>query len=115
MIEVITALGLLAVIMVCLSLSAWTFRKLNTVQLRKQQCLSAAQAQLDSIAMTGEPIAQNNLDRLWDGIEIAVAEQEGNGEWKGLKLLKVTAVGIVNGREIKIELSRYLASEGGAK
>ena len=115
MIEVITALGVLVVIMACLALSARTFGKLNAVQLRKQQCLSAAQAQLDSISMTGDRIGQDDLNRLWNGIEIAVEEEEGKGQWEGLKLVKVTAAGMAQKREVKIELSRYLASEGGAR
>lgn len=108
MIEVITALGVLAVIMVCISLSARIFGQLNAVQLRKQQCLSAAQAQLDSIAITGERIGQDDLNRLWNGIEISVEEQEGKGQWKGLKLVKVTAAGMAKKREVKVELKRYL-------
>jgi len=114
-IEVITALGVLVVIMACISLSARTFGQLNAVQLRKQQCLSAAQAQLDSIAMTGEHIAQEDLNRLWNGIEIAVEEEEGKGQWKGLRLVKVTAEAMAHQRQVKVELCRYIASEGGAK
>ena len=115
MIEIITGLAVLGVIMVCLSLSAWTFRKLNAVQLRKQQCLSAAQAQLDSIAMTGERIGQDDLNRLWNGIEITVEEQEGRNVWEGLRLVKVTAETTAHQRQVKVELRRYIASEGGAK
>ena len=115
MIEIITAIGVLGVIMVCISLSARTFGQLNKVQLRKQQCLSAAQAQLDSIAMTGERIGQDELNRLWGGIEITVEEQEGRNEWEGLRLVKVTAETTAHQRQVKIELCRYIASEGGAK
>lgn len=114
-IEVITALGVLGVIMVCLSLSARTFGRLNEIQLQKQQCLSAAQAQLDSIAITGERIGQEDLNRLWNGVEISVEEEEGRDQWAGLKLIKVQATGMVKEREVKIELSRYIAADGGAK
>ena len=114
-VEIIAALSVLAVIMVCLSLSARTFGRLNSVQLQRQQCLSAAQAQLDSIAITGERIGKDDLDRLWDGVEISVDEEEGKNEWEGLKLVKVTAVGMAREREVKVELSRYIASEGEAR
>ena len=111
-VEIIVALSVLAVIMVCLSLSARTFGRLNAVQLQRQQCLSAAQAQLDSIAITGERIGQDDLDRLWNGIEISVEEEEGKSEWEGLKLIRITAVGMVREREVKVELSRYTAAKG---
>ena len=114
-VEIIAALSVLAVIMVCLSLSARTFGRLNSVQLQRQQCLSAAQAQLDSIAITGERIGKDDLDRLWDGVEISVDEEEGKNEWEGLKLVKVTVVGMAREREVKVELSRYIASEGEAR
>ena len=65
--------------------------------------------------MTGESIGQDDLDRLWKGIEISVEAEQGKGEWKGLTLVKVTAVGMVQKRKVKVELSRYLASEGGAR
>lgn len=115
LIEVITALGVLAVIMVCISLSARTFGQLNEVQLRKQQCLSAAQAQLDSIAMTGEFIGKDDLNRLWRGVGIIVEEEEGKGQWKGLRLVKVTAEAMAHQGQVKVELCRYITSEGGAK
>jgi type II secretory pathway pseudopilin PulG len=115
MIEIITALGVLVVIMACISLSARTFGKLNAVQLRKQQCLSAAQAQLDSIVMTGERIGQDDLNKLWQGVEISVEAEQGKGQWKGLRLVKVTAKAMAQKRQVKVELSRYLAPEGGAK
>jgi hypothetical protein len=110
--EVVTALSVLVVIMACLSLAAETFGKFNAVQLRKQQCQSAAYAQLDSIVVTGEEIDKADLERLWEGIEVTVDEEAGEGIWEGLRLVKVTASGTAKKRRVEVELRRYLAANG---
>ena len=74
--EIIIAVFLLGVLITAFTLSLSGFARFNRFQLVRQQCVSAAQAELDSIAATGEPIPEEDMKRLWPklgpvaGIEI---------------------------------------------
>ena len=115
MAEALVALAILGIIMGGLALSQNTFRKFNTLQLARLRCIAAGEGQLDSIAATGKPIAQEKFRQLWDDVRATVEQTPGRGEWAGLTLVKVTAVSKTGGRETKIELARYLKSKGEGK
>ena len=108
MIEMMVALGILGILVVGLAQTQYQVQRFNAVQLARMRCIAAAQAQLDSIAATGQPIADAETERLWPGIRAEVQQLPGQGEWTGLTLVKVTASGSAKGPEVKVELARYV-------
>ena len=109
MIEMMVALGILGILVVGLARTQYEVQRFNAVQLARMRCIAAAQAQLDSISATGQPIAADELARLWPGVRTVVEESPGQGEWTGLTLVKVTASGSAKGPEVELELARYVA------
>ena len=108
LVEMVTALTALGVLLLCLALTMDGFRRLNNYHLVKQQCISAAQAELDSISVSGEAIAKNDFERLWPHLSISIEESDASGQWDGLKLVKVKAQGKSFNRDVKIGLCRYM-------
>jgi type II secretory pathway pseudopilin PulG len=111
MAEMIVALTVLAVLLVMFAISLAGFRKLNHYHLVKQRCISAAQATLDSYAVTGTAIDQNDFDRLWPDVNVQIEESDGMGQWKGLKLITVTASGVSFRNKPGVSLSRYFPKD----
>ena len=109
MVETVVALTILVMLLASLSLAEQTARRFNAIQLARQRCTAAGQAELDSIAATGEPIAEAELARLWPGIRAEIARSPGRGEWAALTRVKVTAEAVADGRQVKVELARYVA------
>jgi hypothetical protein len=107
MTELIVAMIVLSMIMVAFAISLDGFGRLNHYYFTKQRCISAAQASLDSIAVTGRAINQTDLKRLWPDIDIHIDITEGADQWKGLKLVSVTAIGKIKDKKMKVCLSRY--------
>ena len=106
--ELIVALSVTGLLIAGLMFSLTGFAKFNRYQLVRQQCIAAAQAQLDSIAATGRPIADEELSRLWPGLSVAVKQTPGEGQWNGTRRVEVTASGKVARKEVSIKLSRYV-------
>jgi type II secretory pathway pseudopilin PulG len=111
MTELMVAMAVLITVLACFALSLKVFRSVNEYQLTRQQCISGAQAQLDSIAVTGEPISEKDMQRLWPGMNVEIKQSDGSGQWQGLKLFKVRATAKAGHRDVTIELARYLAAE----
>ena len=109
--EIIVALVVLGMVMAGLALSLGTFAKLNRCQWMRQHCIAAAQAQLDSIAVTGEAIRDQDFKRLWPDLGVSIKESAGAGQWEGMKLVQVTANGRTFGKEVKVQLCRYFLTE----
>ena len=104
----IVAVTILGLITAAFALSLYTFSRLNHYHLTTQHCIAAAQAQLDSITATGKPIPSEDLQRLWPKIAISMENTPGTGQWEGMKLTKVTAVGQSYRTNVKVQLSRYV-------
>ena len=109
--ESMVALAVLIVILSCMALTLKVFRKINQYQLARQQCISAAQAQLDCIAVTGSPIDNEIIKRLWPKVSIKIEQSDGKYQWQGLKLVKVKATAKADNKDVSVELARYLAPE----
>ena len=109
MTELIVSLTVLGMLMVAFAISLDGFRRLNHYYFTKQRCVSAAQATLDSIAVTGTAINEADVNRLWPGVIIKIDESEGAGQWKGLKLINVTAGGAALNKKVEIRLARYFS------
>jgi type II secretory pathway pseudopilin PulG len=109
--EIIVALVVLGMVMAGLALSLQTFAKLNRGQWMRRHCIAAAQAQLDSITVTGEAIRDEDFKRLWPDLSVSIKESAGAGQWEGMKLVEVTANGRTFGKEVKVQLCRYFLNE----
>lgn len=106
--ELIVALTVLGLLLAGLAVSLAGFARFNRYQLTRQQCVAAAQAQIESIAATGQAIAEQDFARLWHGLTISVEDRPGAGQWDGLTLVEVTASGRSHGKNVEIRLSRYI-------
>ena len=108
--ETMLSLTLLGMLIGGLVLTQRAVGEVNAVQLLRQQCIAAGQAQLDSIAATGEAIAANEFNRLWPGIRCSVAKSPGKGDWAGLTLVEVVTTTEREGWDVEISLARYVAA-----
>jgi type II secretory pathway pseudopilin PulG len=111
LIEIIVALSVLGALIIAFELSLSGFVRFNRVQLVRQQCTAAAQAQLDSIEATGKQIPDEDFRRLWPKLGISIKQMPGTGQWQGLKLVEAEASGMSFNRPVKVQLSRYIAIE----
>ena len=109
--ELIVTLTVLGTLLIVLALSLNGFAKFNRYQLVKQRCISAAQAQLDSITATGRSIRDEDFKRLWPKLSVSIKKSAGTGQWEGMKLVKVAASGNSLDKEVKVKLSRYVLRE----
>jgi len=82
--------------------------KANRLHLLKQQCILAAEAQLESIAVTGRAIDDKDLARCWPGVDVRIEKAPGAGQWAGLSRLTVTARAAAESRNVEVRLCRYL-------
>ena len=108
LIELLIAVGILAVLMVAMGPIQSQLKMFNSMQWTRGRCITASQGQLDSIAATGSPIADKDIQRLWPGIQVQIQLSPGQGDWQGLTLLSVTAIGKSHGKDVKVELARYI-------
>jgi type II secretory pathway pseudopilin PulG len=106
--ELMVSLSVLGILLLLLALSLNGFRRLNRYLLVRQQCTAAAQAQLDSIAVTGEPISDEDFKRLWPKQNVSIEKSDGTGQWEGLKLLKVKTNAKSFNKDVEVQLCRYI-------
>ena len=110
--ELMVAMAVLVVILACMAMALKTFKKINQYQLTRQQCISAAQGQLDSIAITGQPISDGDFKRLWPKMNIEIVQTAGKEQWQGLELIKVKATAGTDNKKVSVELARYVVPKG---
>ena len=113
MVELTVGLAIVGILMISLAMSLDAFAKLNRSQLVRQQCISAGQAQLESLAVRGESISDEDFARLWPRLAVSIERSGGTGQWEGMELVKVTTSGKSFGREVKVQLSRYVLTGKG--
>lgn len=106
--ELIVAMTVLVIILSCMAMMLKVFRDVNQYQLARQQCIAAAQAQLDCITVTHRPIKEEDVNRLWPKVSMVTEETDGKEQWQGLKLVKVRATAAVGSKEVIVELARYI-------
>lgn len=111
LIEFTVAIFVLGALIIAFALSLNGYARFNRVQLVRQQCTAAAQAQLDSIATTGNPIPDEDFQRLWPKLGFSIKQSDGTGQWQGLNLVEVEANGMSFSQPVKVQLSRYMAIE----
>lgn len=108
MMEMVVAIGLLGLILGGLGVSLAGFARFNGVQWGRQQCLAAAQAQLDSITATGQPISDEDIARLWPDVKLTTDRQPGQDQWDGLERVQVSARIEARPRQSSVYLARYV-------
>jgi len=113
--ELVVALGILGILLTCLAISLSGFRRFNYYQMTRQRCISAAQAQLDCIAVTGSAIGDEDFERLWPKLSVSVEKSDGLGQWQGLTLITVKTKAKSLNRDIEVELRRYILPKGNLK
>ena len=109
--EIMVSLTVLGILLAGLAVSLHGFAKFNRHQLVRQHCIAAAQAQLDSITATGKPIPDEDFKRLWPKLNVSIEDSAGIGQWKGMRLVKVTTSGNSFDKKVEIELCRYILGE----
>jgi len=110
--ELIVSLSVLAILMVCFALLLQAFAKFNGYQLVKQRCISAGQAELDSLTATGRPIPSEDFERLWPRLAVSIEESSGTGQWQAMKLVQVTTSGRSFRNKVQVRLCRYITTNG---
>jgi type II secretory pathway pseudopilin PulG len=108
MTEIIVALTVLAMLLAGVAFSLNGMAKFNRYQLIRQQCIAAAQAELDSLTATGQSISDEDFSRLWPELRVSIKETEGTDQWRGMELVEVTASGKSFRKQVQIRLSRYI-------
>jgi hypothetical protein len=109
--ETIVAIGILSVLFFAFVKTIQATGELNRLHLARQRCLAAAQAQLNCIKATGRQLIAEDVERLWPGLEVSVEQLSGRGDWKGLRLIKVTTTDKSVPRKVEVRLCRYIAIE----
>jgi type II secretory pathway pseudopilin PulG len=109
--EIIVSLTVMAMLLAGVAFSLNGIAKFNHYQLIRQQCIAAAQAELDSLTATGKPIKDEDFSRIWPGLSVSIEKSTGQGQWKGTQLVKVTTSGKYLRKRVTIELSRYVSRD----
>lgn len=108
LIELITAMFLMGLMLAMLAVSLDGYARFNDYLLTRQRCTAAAEAQLDSITVTGEVINSETMKRLWPNVRTSIEKSDGAGQWKGLELVTVIADAKSRRKNVNITLSRYI-------
>jgi type II secretory pathway pseudopilin PulG len=116
--ELIVSITLVGLIVVGLTVSMQGAAGFNRYEWSRQQCIAAAQAQIDSLTATGKPLSDDQIERLWPKVAVVVEHSAGQGQWSGLDLLEVTATMKIGPHPTQVRLARYvrpvaLAAGGG--
>ena len=112
LLEFVLSVAILGILTAALFATQRAVARVNHDQLIRQRCLAAAQAELESIAATGQSLAGADVERLWPDVKLLIQRLPGRGDWKGLTRLNVVATGAGRAGEVRVELCRYTASEG---
>ena len=107
-VELVVAISVLATIISVLVALNITFGKLNNTLWAKHICCNAGQAQMDAIAFTGKPIAEDTFNKLWPGVTCEMTTSDGPGQWQGLQKVDLTLSKKVKSKNVQVHLTRYL-------
>ncbi|HUT47470.1 MAG TPA: hypothetical protein VMX36_14410 [Sedimentisphaerales bacterium] len=109
--EIAVSLTVMAMLLAGLALSLNGIAKFNHYQLIRQQCIAAAQAELDSLTATGKPIEDEDFSRIWPQLIVSIEKSAGQGQWQASQLVKVITSGKYLRKQVTIELSRYISRD----
>ena len=113
--EIVVSITLMTILLGVLAKSIGITRKFNSYQLVTQQCVAAAQSQLDSVSVSGKAIDEEAFERLWPGLRVSIERVDGAGDWQGCELVTVKTSGRSRNRpkDVIVEMSRYLVKGEG--
>jgi type II secretory pathway pseudopilin PulG len=106
--ELIVSITLTGLIVVGLAVSMQGAAGFNRYQWSRQQCIAAAQAEIDSLTATGKLLPDDQIERLWPKVSLVVDRSAGQGQWAGLELVQVTATMKIVSHPTHVRLSRYI-------
>lgn len=109
--EIAVGLTVMAMLLAGVAFSLNGIAKFNHYQLVRQKCIAAAQAELDSLTATGRPIEDEDFKRIWPQLSVSIEQSTGQGQWQGIRLVKVTTSGRYLRKQVIIELSRYISQD----
>jgi len=107
LVEVVVAFAILAIVLGGLVLTQRATQACNGVQLAREHCVAAGEAQLDRLEACGKAMDAAQIEDLWPGVRTRFSVSQGQGQWKGLKLVTVRVEGRAQGVPVSVELSRY--------
>jgi type II secretory pathway pseudopilin PulG len=110
-IEMMAAVGIMAVLISVLAGVGGTFKKVNDQRWVQHTMLAAGQAQMDALAATEKPIDEETFERLWPNVICTVEIADGEGEWKGLEKIQVHLSAKYRQRTLKTSLTRYIPAD----
>lgn len=110
-VEMTVAFTVMAMLLAGVAFSLNGIAKFNHYQLIRQQCIAAAQAELDSFTATGEPIKDEDFNRVWPQLSVSIEKSAGQGQWRSAQLVKVITSGRYLRKHVIIEQSRYVAMD----
>jgi len=113
MTELIVVMAILTLLTAGFAVAIGAYSAINHFYMSKQRCISAAQAQLDSITVTGEALDDEEFEKLWPKVELSIEKSLGSGQWQGLTLVTVTTKAKTCGRTVTVELARYMNGSPG--
>jgi type II secretory pathway pseudopilin PulG len=106
--ELIVSMTLVGLIIVGLTVSMQGAAAFNRYEWSRQQCIAAAQAQIDSLTATGTLLSKDQINRLWPKVTVSVERSAGEGQWARLELLQVTATTKAGPHLAQVRLARYV-------
>ena len=113
-IEFVVAIGVLTIIIGVLTAIGKTSGDLNNNLWARHTCYAAGQAQMDAIAVTGEPIDSAKYESLWPDVTCRIETADGTGQWQGLRQVQLYLSTEVKKKDIHIQMMRYLPKDKGA-
>ena len=113
-IEMVVAIGVLATIIAVLAALSDSFGKLNAALWAQHTCYAAGQAQMDAIAITGEPINPAKFKSLWPTVTCQIKTTEGTDQWQGLTQVQLSLSARAKKKTIQVQMTRYLPSDKGS-
>lgn len=108
-VEFAVTLFLIAMLFVLLTETLIAVGRSNRYQWARYTCMAAAGAQLDSFQAVGAAVDPNDFQRLWPHVTVITEIQPGTGDWEGLHRVSVEVNRHLNGRDVHIRQSRYIA------
>lgn len=108
----LVVLGILLSVMTQLIIRSRTVSK--RFQL-KQQCITAIQAQLDSIQFGQGKLAEDEIKANWPKVDLKVKASPAEGKWIGFTLYEVTGRYKAGPNVRSVVLSRYVRGREGGK
>lgn len=106
--EFLVTFTILSAILVSFAVLLGYVKEFGEYNIIRQHCIQAANAQLDSITATSKPLTDDKIKSLWDKVATDIKITDGQGQWNGLKLVKVKSTSFLRKKEIIIELARYV-------